>query len=99
MATSQFAIRASAVTRHNFQASIDEGLKSSWGARVMRWTWKDGACVASAPGARGTIHLEHGRVVATVHLSMLTLPFKDLIDRDMVTVLKRLGEGHVEHVR
>jgi len=96
MSTSRFEIAASRITAHSFRASIDHGLKGSWGAPVMRWTWKDGKCHAWAPGATGSLHLEDGKVVATVHLSVVALPLKKRIHHDIITVLKRLGDGPVK---
>jgi hypothetical protein len=95
MSTARFEICASRATRHNFHASINHGLKGSWGAHVMRWTWKDGTCFASAPGANGHIRLENGNVVAVITLSVYALPLRDRIHHDIVTVLKRLGDGEV----
>jgi hypothetical protein len=95
MSIARFEIYASAATLEDFQAAIDEGLKGSWGAHVMQWTWIEGTCFASAPGAHGSIRLEEGRVVAMIRLSLFALPLRERIHHDIVTVLKRLGEGHV----
>lgn len=61
----------------------------------MRWTWKNGTCHAAAPGATGSLRLEHGKVVAVIRLSIFALPIQDRIHHDVVTVLRRLGEGPV----
>ena len=98
MSSARFEIAASRATRHQFQASIERGLKTSWGAHMMRWTWRDGVCHANALGAIGSLHLEQGKVVAQIHISLLALPFRDRIHQDIVTVLKRLGEGPVTAV-
>ncbi len=95
MSASRFEIHASRATLHCFQTAINHGLKGSWGAHVMRWTWKHGVCHAAAPGATGSLRLENGKVIAVVRLSLFALPIKDRIHQDMVTVLRRLGEGHV----
>ena len=95
MSASRFEIRASTATHHAFQTSINHGLKGSWGAHVMRWTWKGGTCFSSAPGAAGSLRLENGNVIAVIRLSVLALPLKHRIHDEIVTVLGRLGEGKV----
>ena len=98
MSSARFEISASAATRRDFRVSIDRGLKSSVGAHVMDWKWRSGTCYASAPGAHGSIRLEHGKVVATVRLSFFALPLREMIHHDIIRVLKSLGEGHVAQI-
>jgi hypothetical protein len=95
MSSARFEIAASHATRHAFQASINRGLRSSWGAHMMRWTWKGSVCCASALGAVGGLHPEDGKVVAQVHLWLIALAFRDRVHQDVVTVLKRLGDRPV----
>jgi hypothetical protein len=95
MSANRFEISASKATRDDFHGAINRGLRSSWGAHVMRWTWKGGTCHCSAPGATGSLRLENGRIIAVIRLSVLALPLRARIHDDIVTVLKRLGDGHV----
>jgi len=78
-----------------FQGALNRALDESFAAQVMQRTWSGQALYIEAPGTRGVVRFDAGRVTAEIDLEFPATLMREQIIQDIQRMIRASGGSPV----
>ncbi|HEX5761052.1 MAG TPA: polyhydroxyalkanoic acid system family protein [Thermoanaerobaculia bacterium] len=89
MSTLRIVVDGVARPMAELRPALDARIKEEFPGGMLKWSWDGDVMHLSGPGAKGTIHLEGGRLVGQAELGAPATLMRPVIEQKITRAMQR----------